>query len=114
MNVLIFAGGEATRLAPLTDRIPKPLLPLGGKPMLEHLYERLLATRAVTRVHILASRRSCDPITQWAAQAPRPVPIRVHNNAEGSDFDRSGTIPGLLWFLRRAALEDHPLLAISG
>lgn len=38
--MLIMAGGRGTRLLPHTENCPKPLLPIGGKPMLEHIIER--------------------------------------------------------------------------
>jgi len=38
--MLIMAGGEGIRLRPHTESCPKPLLPVGGKPMLEHIIER--------------------------------------------------------------------------
>jgi dTDP-glucose pyrophosphorylase len=38
--MIIMAGGEGTRLHPYTHNCPKPLLPVAGKPMLEHIIER--------------------------------------------------------------------------
>ena len=38
--MIIMAGGQGTRLRPHTENCPKPLLPVGGKPMLEHIIER--------------------------------------------------------------------------
>jgi dTDP-glucose pyrophosphorylase len=38
--MVIMAGGQGTRLRPHTENCPKPLLPVGGKPMLEHIIER--------------------------------------------------------------------------
>ena len=41
--MVVMAGGEGTRLRPLTEYCPKPLLPVGGRPMLEHILERAIA-----------------------------------------------------------------------
>ena len=39
MKAVILAGGLGTRLQPYTNSLPKPMLPLGEKPILEHLIE---------------------------------------------------------------------------
>ncbi len=39
IDVVIMAGGKGTRLKPLTEVLPKPLVPINGKPMLEHIIE---------------------------------------------------------------------------
>ena len=41
LSAVVMAGGLGSRLAPLTDDCPKPLLPLGGKPILSHILDRL-------------------------------------------------------------------------
>ena len=43
LECLIIAGGRGERLRPLTDKIPKPMLLLGGKPILEHIIEHLVS-----------------------------------------------------------------------
>lgn len=42
MQVVILAAGEGSRLAPLTSYIPKPLLPIRGKPLLNHIVDALV------------------------------------------------------------------------
>ena len=42
-TLVVMAGGRGTRLLPHTEHCPKPLLPVGGKPMLEHIIERAKA-----------------------------------------------------------------------
>lgn len=49
--VVIMAGGLGTRLRPLTENLPKPLIPVGGKPVLESIIERL-AEQGFTRIFL--------------------------------------------------------------
>ena len=54
--MVIMAGGQGARLRPLTETCPKPLLPVAGKPMLEHIIERAKAegfTHFVLAIHYL-------------------------------------------------------------
>ncbi|PXY19446.1 nucleotidyltransferase family protein [Prauserella muralis] len=48
---VIMAGGRGTRLAPLTDRIPKPMLPVAGRPILERLVLHLVGA-GVSRIFL--------------------------------------------------------------
>lgn len=43
LDVAIMAGGKGSRLAPLTEKTPKPLLPVGDKPIMEHNVDRLVS-----------------------------------------------------------------------
>ncbi|TAK71533.1 MAG: SIS domain-containing protein [Dehalococcoidia bacterium] len=40
-RAMILAAGEGTRMRPLTDRMPKPMVPIAGRPLLEHTIENL-------------------------------------------------------------------------
>lgn len=54
MNAMIFAAGMGTRLKPLTDTMPKALVPIAGKPLLEHVIVKLKAAgfdRIIVNVH---------------------------------------------------------------
>lgn len=43
LECMIMAGGRGSRLSPLTDNVPKPMLPLGKKPIIEHNIDRLIS-----------------------------------------------------------------------
>jgi len=51
MKAVILAGGKGTRLRPLTDGIPKPLLPVGGVPCIRHIL-RLLRAHGITEAAV--------------------------------------------------------------
>ena len=59
MKALIFAAGLGTRLKPITDRIPKALVPICGKPLLQHVVDKLTSagfTELVINVHHFADQ----------------------------------------------------------
>lgn len=56
---MIFAAGFGTRMAPLTDTTPKPMLPLAGRPMIDYCIEMIRAAgdfRIVVNTHYLAGQ----------------------------------------------------------
>ena len=55
-NALILAAGKGTRMWPLSENIPKPLLPLGGLPIIERQIQELIKV-GVEEVHILIGYR---------------------------------------------------------
>ena len=74
MKTMIFAAGLGTRLKPMTDTMPKALVPVGGRPLLQILLEKLArhgCTEAVINVHHFA-----DMIEEWCASHDTGVSIR--------------------------------------
>ncbi len=79
MQAVVLCGGLATRMLPATERVPKVLLPVAGRPFLQHLAERLVAS-GFDRVLLLAGHladqvereaRSLGPSFQVVADAGR-------------------------------------------
>ena len=75
------AGGQGTRLRPLTSTQPKPMLPIVGRPMMEHVLRLAAAhgiTEAVTTVHFLARLVRTGPsIGELASIGVRRVSTEV-------------------------------------
>jgi N-acetyl-alpha-D-muramate 1-phosphate uridylyltransferase len=58
-TAMVFAAGLGTRMRPITDRLPKPLVSIGGKAMLDHMLDRFAdagVSRAIVNVHHLADQ----------------------------------------------------------
>ena len=51
LQAVIMAGGSGTRLRPLTEEVPKPMLPVGDRPLMEHIIEQLRQS-GIQRVNI--------------------------------------------------------------
>jgi aminoglycoside/choline kinase family phosphotransferase/CTP:molybdopterin cytidylyltransferase MocA len=79
-RAMVFAAGLGTRLKPLTDTMPKALVPVGGKPLLEHLLVKLKAAGfrdVVINVHHFA-----DMIEDWCQQHPMGMHIWFSDERE--------------------------------
>jgi glucose-1-phosphate thymidylyltransferase len=87
MKALILAAGYATRLRPLTDSIAKPLLPVGGRPMVDWILDRVAETSA-EEVHLVTNARFAGDFERWADGKD----VRVHNDGTSSNEDRLGAI----------------------
>lgn len=80
MQSMIFAAGLGTRLKPLTDRIPKALVRVGGKPLIEYVLKNLVAAgskRIVVNVYHFANQ-----IIEYLQQNDFGVDIRVSDETE--------------------------------
>ncbi len=69
-KAMVLAAGFGTRMRPLTDRMPKPLVPVAGRPLLDHVLDKLAeagVADAVVNVHYLP-----DQIIDHTATRTRP------------------------------------------
>ncbi len=89
MYTLILAGGQGERLRPLTDNLPKPMVPVAGKPILAHQVAWLTAA-GVTDVVFLAGYR-WQAIQDYFGDG-QPYSIRAHYSVEDTPLGRGGAI----------------------
>jgi len=72
-RAMIFAAGLGTRLKPLTDTMPKALVPVAGKPLLEHTLQKLKS--AGIRDVVINVHHFADMIEEWCQQHPMGMNI---------------------------------------
>jgi glucose-1-phosphate thymidylyltransferase len=87
MKALILAAGYATRLRPLTDSIPKQLLPVAERPMVDWILDRITETSA-DEIHLVTNARFAQDFERWAEGKD----VRVHDDGTTSNEDRLGAI----------------------
>jgi glucose-1-phosphate thymidylyltransferase len=114
MHAVVLAAGYATRLRPLTSHVAKPLLPLAGRPMLDHLADKIDEVGEVEALHVGTNSRFAPDFEAWAAGRSGRLPVRVHDDGTTSNRDRLGAIGDLRFVIERAGLEGEDLLVIAG
>jgi len=78
MKAIILAAGKGTRLKPLTYGIPKPLLPVGGKPVIYYVIDNLMTARTDLDQILVAVSYMKEVIENYLKHAPRDhIPIET-------------------------------------
>lgn len=113
MKALVLAAGYATRLYPLTETVAKPLLPVGGRPMLDWILDRIREVEAVDAIHVVTNAKFAPAFRAWAATAPATPRVTIHDDGTTSEDDRLGAI-GDIRFVLDAAHVDDDVLVIAG
>ncbi|MCL2187597.1 MAG: sugar phosphate nucleotidyltransferase [Defluviitaleaceae bacterium] len=111
MTCIVLAAGYATRLYPLTENFPKPLLDVGGKPILDWLLGDVAATGLVDEYYIISNHKYAHHFTQWAQAVP--YPITVLDNGTISNETRLGAVKDLQFTWERLEVKDD-LLVLAG
>jgi glucose-1-phosphate thymidylyltransferase len=111
VKAIILAGGYATRLRPLTDDLSKCLLPVGGRPMLDWILDRVEEVEEVEQVHVVTNRRFAQDFQRWATSKPG---VAVHDDGTSSNEDRLGAIGDVAFTLERAGIVDDDVIVIAG
>jgi glucose-1-phosphate thymidylyltransferase len=113
MKAIILAAGYATRLRPLTEHTAKPLLPIAGRPMIDHICDKVAELPDVDHVHVVTNRRFAPAFTTWAATRSG-LPVTVHDDGTTSNEDRRGAIGDIQFTIERADLAGEDLMVIAG
>jgi glucose-1-phosphate thymidylyltransferase len=115
MEALILGAGYATRLYPLTKDQPKPLLPVGGVPILERIANAIAPIAGLRRLHVVTNHKFADHYGRWEQgyRARSPVPVEIHDDQTTTPENRLGAIGDIRFVIDRAKIDDD-LLIVAG
>ena len=111
MKCLILAAGYATRLYPLTENFPKPLLEVGGKTILDWLLEDIDSAGLVNGYIVVTNHKFAPHFQRWAAS--HTLPITVVDDGTDSNETRLGAVRDIQFVLDTLSLHED-LLIIAG
>jgi glucose-1-phosphate thymidylyltransferase len=117
MNALILAAGYATRLYPLTLNRAKPLLVVGGKPIIEWGVDNLAGVPDLETIYIVTNDKFAADFEEWSShyQAAHPeFRFKIINDGSTSDEDKLGAIGDINCVVMRESLSQSALLVIAG
>jgi len=116
MKLIILAAGYATRLYPLTLNQPKPLLPVAGKPMMEHVVDNIGTIRAIDQAFIVTNAKFATHFENWARTYTRPnhqFSFTIVNDGSTDDSNKLGAIGDLNLVLTKFEIDDD-IIVIGG
>ena len=111
MKCLILAAGYATRLYPLTENFPKPLLKVAGKPILDWLIEDLNKTGLIDEYIVVTNHKFAPIFEEWAAQ--HESPIHVIDDGTSTNETRLGAVRDIALGIHTRNI-DEDLLVMAG
>lgn len=117
MNALILAAGYATRLYPLTLNKAKPLLPVGGKPIIEWVTDNLIGVPELETVYVVTNQKFASDFQEWSERYRARHPefkFKIINDGSTSDDDKLGAIGDINFVVTRENLSQRSLLVIAG
>lgn len=111
MKCLILAAGYATRLYPLTENFPKPLLKVQGKAILDHLIDDIDAMGAVDEYVVISNHKFAHHFEAWAKDKAQR--ITVVDDGTSTNETRLGAVRDIQFAIDTLGLDDE-MLVIAG
>src|SRR3954469_23606955 len=103
-RAMLLAAGLGTRMRPLTDRMPKPLLPLGRKALIDHALDRL--EEAGVETVVVNAHWQADQLAGYLARRSRPRTVLLR---EPALLDTGGSVKAAL-----SLLGTEPFFVVNG
>lgn len=118
MKCLILAAGYATRLYPLTENFPKPLLAVGEKTILDWLVDDIATTGAVDEFVVISNHKFAKYFADWAREkefllgqtAPK---FTVVDDGTSTNETRLGAVRDIQYAIEKCKIGDD-MLVIAG
>ena len=111
MKCLVLAAGYATRLYPLTENFPKPLLTVGDKTIIDWLIDDIDTANAVDEYIIISNHKFAHYFDAWAKRKTQKITV-VDDGTDSND-SRLGAVKDIQYAIDKLHLDDD-MLVIAG
>jgi glucose-1-phosphate thymidylyltransferase len=119
VKAIILAAGYATRLYPYTKDLPKALLPIAGKPIIEYTIQKIAECNDIEKIYIVTNNKFFEKSKSWLVEyqdqlQTKTVPaIEIINDGTNSNRERLGSIGDLWLVIESKELADDLMVICS-
>ena len=111
MKCIVLAAGYATRLYPLTENYPKPLLKVGEKTILDWLLDDIHTAGQVNEYIVISNQKFAHHFCDWAAS--HKLPITIVDDGTSTNETRLGAVCDIQFAIDQLKVDDD-VLVIAG
>lgn len=113
MQCILLAAGYATRLYPLTENMPKALLKLGDKTILEMVTDKIDEVCDVETIYIVTNEKFYKNFVEWSKEYKGPKKLEIINDHTTSNDNRLGAIGDMKYVIDLEKIDDEILVMAS-
>lgn len=113
MKAVFLCAGYATRLYPLTEHQPKPLLQVAGKALMDHLLDKLKPLGSLEKITVVSNGRFFGHFCKWREHIQLEIPVSIINDGTEDPEHRLGAIQDLKLALE-SEKEASDILVLAG
>ncbi len=113
MDCILLAAGYATRLYPLTENMPKALLTLGSKTILDRVCEKIEELSEINNIYIVTNHKFAKNFSDWAKTYKGKIPVSVLDDGTTDNDNRLGAIGDMKFVIDQKNITDEILVMAS-
>ena len=113
MKSIVLAAGYATRLYPLTENFPKPLLEVAGKSILDHLLDDIDTIEGIDEHIIISNHKFYEHFEEWKKTCSLRHPVTIIDDGSMTNETRLGAVKDIQFAIESLNLDDD-LLVVAG
>lgn len=113
MKCVILAAGYATRLYPLTENFPKPLLEIKNKTIIDWLIDDIEESKEVSEYIIISNHKFYNHFVDWKDKKKISTKITILDDGTTSNETRLGAVKDIAFAIDKLKLDDD-LLVLAG
>ena len=110
MKCILLCAGYATRLHPLTLNTSKSLLNVAGKPLIEHILDKIECVDIIDEILIVTNNKFCGEFEEWNSNYTSSKRIKIINDFTSSNEDRLGAVGDIVFVLKQRRINEDVLV----